>query len=589
MTFFDNQKLIQMKKHYLLLFLFFIAGFSYGQELLLNGNLESWDDATTPTSYSKAESVDQESVAANVNGGTYSAKHTGGTSDLTQAISGIIPGNSYTLTLWYKVDPGFGDGTDARIWSYWLNGTSTVTDAATDADLRGPNNAYFDNNGNVWTEYTVTMTAPAGVDGFRFEVRTYGSAVVYWDDFSFFAEAASSDPGLTITSPAEGSTELTGDTDIIFIVSNFDVQDGTGDGRIRYTVDGGSTILKSDTTPISLTGLSDGAHSVYMELVDNSNNVLSPEVNATVNFTTNNIIQTFPFYEPFDYTAGQTLGEQNIWTDNFSGDSPEIVVGSLNYSTLTGTGNSVNIVGVGADPTVDYTPTSSGTVYASFIFKVNAFDAAAVDGYFAILRADGGSYISRLWISPRTATTYSIGISNTGTLTQIDAQTLNLGDEVFVVFNYDLDGDMVNAWVNPSLGGAEPSADISEASGSSGNTLSQFMIRQDDPDETPDMTIDELRLGSSWADVASASLSVQRNEIEGFAVYPNPVSNGYLTIRSINNSEKVIQVFDIVGKQVFQRSVRGNERIDVSSISKGMYILKVEQDGNIATRKLIIE
>ena len=84
-------------------------------------------------------------------------------------------------------------------------------------------------------------------------------------------------------------------------------------------------------------------------------------------------------------------------------------------------------------------------------------------------------------------------------------------------------------------------------------------------------------------------LPVEHSEIEGFAVYPNPVSNGYLTIRSINNAEKIIQVYDVIGKQVFAAKTRGNEAVDVSSISKGVYILKVDEEGKTATRKLIIE
>lgn len=167
-----------MKKIYFLLFILLTITFSYSQETLINGGLEAWTSGD-PDSWTKSESATQESVAANVHGGTSSAKViAGSTRDLTQNVS-VIPGESYTLSVWYKVETG--DGTDARVWSYWLNGTSTVTDAATDGQLR---TGYFDEA--VWTNYTTTVTAPAtGVDGFRFEVRTYNGATVYWDDLSF--------------------------------------------------------------------------------------------------------------------------------------------------------------------------------------------------------------------------------------------------------------------------------------------------------------------------------------------------------------------------------------------------------------------
>ncbi len=170
-----------------------VGGKVSGQEVLLNGTFESWDDANNPTSWTHVESITQEATANLVYEGTYSAKHVGGTKDLGQTISGIIAGDEYTLTLWYKVTAG--DGTDARIWSYWKNGSTNLNDHA--AELRGPNNLYLDNNGGVWSSYTVTLTAPATADNFYFEVRTYSSATVYWDAFSFL-HVSSTTPTITL-------------------------------------------------------------------------------------------------------------------------------------------------------------------------------------------------------------------------------------------------------------------------------------------------------------------------------------------------------------------------------------------------------
>ena len=575
-----------MKKIYLLLFTILITSLSYGQELLLNGDFEAWDDATSPTSWTKAENTEQE--AAEFHGGTYAAKHTGGTSDISQTVTGIIPGNDYTVTVWYKVDAGFGDGSDARIWSKWSN--NGTLDHTTDASVLqgvGPG-GYFDNNGNVWTEYTVTVTAPATANEFYFEVRTYGSAVVYWDDFSLFAEAASADPSILISAPTEGSTLLVDYTDVTLLVQNFDVQNGTGDGHIHYTVDGGGTVMKYDTDPISLTGLSDGAHTVYMELVDNSHVAIAPAVNATVNFTTNNITQTLPFYEEFNYTAAENLGDQNLWTNNFSGDEILIASGNLNYSTLMGTGNSIAFDGAGMDPVINYVPVSSGKMYASFIMDVTDLSAFTTSGYFGVLREESGNYAAKLWVDFIDATTYNIGITGASSLTQVTGP-FNINTSIFVVMSYDMDNDVVSAWVNPALGGAEPTADISEASGYTTVTLSQFMIRQDSTTETPFINMDELRGGTSWSDVASASLSVARNEIEGFGVYPNPVNSGEFSIRSMSNLERSVQIYDMLGKQVYNRQVQANERVQVSNLNSGIYILKVEEEGKTATRKLIIE
>ncbi|MGC9364335.1 MAG: T9SS type A sorting domain-containing protein [Fidelibacterota bacterium] len=165
-----------------------VSGMVMGQtELLENGGFESWDDTSTPAGWDHIESITQE--ATEVRSGSYSAKHVGGTKDLGQYIA-VTGGKSYTVTLWYKVTAG--DGTDARIWSYWRSSGSNLDDNA--SELRGPNNSYFDNNGGVWTQYTVTLDAPLSADEFYFEVRTYSGATVYWDDFSFLENSVSSDP-----------------------------------------------------------------------------------------------------------------------------------------------------------------------------------------------------------------------------------------------------------------------------------------------------------------------------------------------------------------------------------------------------------
>ena len=172
-----------MKKNYILTLLITlcITFASFGQEMLLNGGLENWDSDTAPTDWTKVENTTKES--SEIHGGSFSAKHTGGTKDLGQTIDGITPGDSYTISIWYKVVEN--DGTDARIWSYWKNSdNASVTDSATDGALRGPDNSYLPNNGGEWSKYEATVTAPAGAAKFYFELRTYSGAITYWDDLS---------------------------------------------------------------------------------------------------------------------------------------------------------------------------------------------------------------------------------------------------------------------------------------------------------------------------------------------------------------------------------------------------------------------
>ncbi|MHB0755907.1 lamin tail domain-containing protein [Polaribacter sp. M15] len=88
----------------------------------------------------------------------------------------------------------------------------------------------------------------------------------------------------------------------------------------------------------------------------------------------------------------------------------------------------------------------------------------------------------------------------------------------------------------------------------------------------------------------TGTLGTLQNSIEGFATYPNPVTNNQFTITSNSLDTKKVAIFNVIGKKVFTTSVAGTKSIiDVSSISSGLYILKVTEGNKIATSKLVIE
>jgi general stress protein CsbA len=80
---------------------------------------------------------------------------------------------------------------------------------------------------------------------------------------------------------------------------------------------------------------------------------------------------------------------------------------------------------------------------------------------------------------------------------------------------------------------------------------------------------------------------VQDNSIEGLNFYPNPVTNGKLYITSKNNEDKQIAIFDVLGKRVFQTLLTSRE-LNISSLSPGIYFIKIEEGDASATRKLIV-
>jgi len=75
--------------------------------------------------------------------------------------------------------------------------------------------------------------------------------------------------------------------------------------------------------------------------------------------------------------------------------------------------------------------------------------------------------------------------------------------------------------------------------------------------------------------------------IEGLSLYPNPVNNGKVSISTKNDSNKEITIFDLLGKKILQTQLTGRE-LNISSLSPGVYIIKIYEDNASATRKLIV-
>ncbi|NJM78633.1 MAG: T9SS type A sorting domain-containing protein [Flavobacterium sp.] len=79
----------------------------------------------------------------------------------------------------------------------------------------------------------------------------------------------------------------------------------------------------------------------------------------------------------------------------------------------------------------------------------------------------------------------------------------------------------------------------------------------------------------------------QEPTIEGLSIYPNPVNTGKIYISSKLALEKKVEIFDVLGKKVFEAIVT-NKEVNISALNTGVYIVKVREGDASATRKLII-
>lgn len=92
------------------------------------------------------------------------------------------------------------------------------------------------------------------------------------------------------------------------------------------------------------------------------------------------------------------------------------------------------------------------------------------------------------------------------------------------------------------------------------------------------------------ATAQESSRAIQRTEnpIDGLSIYPNPVIGGKVYISSTRNQDKVIEIFNVLGKSVYKTRIRGKE-MDVSNLTPGIYILKIQEGKAKATRKLVVK
>ncbi len=152
------------------------------------------------------------------------------------------------------------------------------------------------------TVYTFSVTDINVPGDFTIMIKNVGTTAdnrqTVIDDISWTGYS-STEPYLSISSPSNMSTVTSADVNVAFNVGNFVL--GT-DGRVKYVVDGGS-VAYTTVSPIALTGLSDGEHTVQMELVDMSDASLSPAVTDGVTFTVNTAIPAYTPIHDIQYTT----------------------------------------------------------------------------------------------------------------------------------------------------------------------------------------------------------------------------------------------------------------------------------------------
>ena len=84
------------------------------------------------------------------------------------------------------------------------------------------------------------------------------------------------------------------------------------------------------------------------------------------------------------------------------------------------------------------------------------------------------------------------------------------------------------------------------------------------------------------------ALSTINFELDSIKIVPNPSTSNFVTITSSLNEDIEVVVFDVIGKQISSQKLYNN-RLDVSELKSGMYLLKISQKEKTTTKKLIVK
>ena len=545
-----------MRKIYLMLVsLFFVSFTMFGQNMVVNGDMEQWDDATTPTGWDKAENISQETT--NVHGGIYSAAHesASSTKDLQQDLDGIVGGVQYTISYYFlDNDPN----ARTRIWSYWMDADDNYLDDNEDELRPG---TYSEDNAE-WQHYEYTLTAPLNAAKFRFEVRVYKQdgntgGHVYYDDFSF-EPIGGSDP-----EPSNYPTNFAAAASGTHIDLSW--TDATGEQLpLAYLIlgsnNGGSFTPPTDGTPVSDDlDWSDGmiavnvmygveAYALAVEPATDYDFVVYPYTNAGENI---------------DYKTDGTPPTASATSDNY------VIVNNETFDSDLGSWTGYSVSGDQVWEWADYG---------------NPPGCAKMTGH------EGENYPNEDWlISP------SLDLHNyTEIYFSFDhARNYSTNDGLSVLVSTDYDGtsdpstsgtwnDVTDMFTFPEEGtwsfSPAGEGDVSAYNGAATYFAFRYISTADD---CSTWEVDNPLV------YGIISVGVQEQKEASVTLYPNPATE----VVNITCTERgQITIMSVSGQVMMQQSVeKGMITVDMNNRAPGVYLVRfTTETGNTTTRKLIL-
>jgi hypothetical protein len=331
-------------------------------------------------------------------------------------------------------------------------------------------------------------------------------------------------------------------------------------------------------------------------------------------FITHTVNSQTLFGEDFNYAVRDSLEGLGGWF--LSGlNSPynvKVVSPGLTYTGYVGSGigntafftNNTN----GDIVLHNFTTQTTGTLYMSFLIRVDSMTANATQGYNIAFDQSGGStnINTQLYVQRVSSTTFKFGISKTGSVTYT-ANNYNINTTYLAVVKYSFIGgsnnDSAKAYIFSSgVPSTEPAApDAFSTNGTdmidNGQVVLSNMYAQGSGLNLSSVKVDGIRIGTTWGGSVLTGITPTSSEVpSGFYLgqnFPNPfnpVTNIYFSIPT--SQDVKITVTDMLGKQV---AVVVNEKLnagtykaefDASGLSSGVYFYRLEADNFSQVKKM---
>jgi hypothetical protein len=544
--------------------------------------------------------------------GVFDGPLTGGTPKMTEL---YVVNNIADLSLYGIGSANNGGGTDGEEFTFPAD-SYTAGDfiyVASEGGNPGSFNAYFGFDANY-------LDSSMGINGDDAVELFFNGAVT--DTFGDINDNGDGQPW-DYTDGWGYRNDATGPDGATFILGNWsfsgiNVNDGQTDNATAttpfpigtYVVTGTPDPTVSITSPSSGTLFAPGTTSVDVEFIT-ANTTGGEQVNITVNGT-----QTLDVNSPFAISTADGM-TYNVTVDLVNGgvldsNSTDFSIGTLNAVANLGALRAASPTQV--DGTV-YTIANEVFINYATSFRSQKFIEDATGGVLiddtagnitSGARGDGLTGISgtlsefnnmlqfipiadAVLVSPSTLTITPQMLS----LAELTTNAEDYEAELVKVIDVLLDNSIETTFINNTDYAMTQGADTFlfrtffgvDYTGTDVPTVSQDIVG---------LIIDrsgEYSLGArDLADFTDHTTSVNDNEIEGFSLYPNPVVDGRVVINTLNTTQKNVELYDVLGKQVYTNSFTGTQiEVNLGKLNSGVYFLKVNEGNNVSTNKLVVK